>query len=151
MLIFVNFLPNFSPIFDPKWSKNGPYVFPIEYPTQKCCKNCKKSQEKPIFAEKWSFLQIFANFWPKNGPKWPKNVNFSYILHWGVLWGVPKWPPIFYHQKWPKIYRFLSFNFFFEKPRCSSSMGIFASSKMGLNMFFEDARRRKTLGSRAET
>ena len=30
-------------------------------------------------------------------------------------------------------------------------MGIFASSKMGLNKFFEGARRRKTLGSRAKT
>ena len=34
-------------------------------------------------------------------------------------------------------------NFFFQKSRCSSVMGIFASAKMGLNMFFEDARRKK--------
>ena len=122
MLIFVNFLPNFSPIFDLKWSKNGPYVFPMEYPTQKCCKNCKKSQENTIFAEKCSFFQIFANFWPKNGPKWPKNVNFSYILHLGVPFGDSQVLQtckimkivIFYYKNRPKFTDFSVSKFFFK-------------------------------------
>ena len=54
MLIFAIFCP----IFDPKWSKNGPYVFPMEYLTQKCCKNCKKVK-KNLFC--WKML-IFVNF-----------------------------------------------------------------------------------------
>ena len=126
-----SFLPIFCQLLTQKWSKNGLKMDLKCFLWKTQPRNIAKIAKKVKKAHFWlknahfcRFLPIFANFWPKNGPKWFKNVNFSYILHLCYLFGGSQVLQtckimkivIFYHQKSPKFTDF-SVSKFFDKNR----------------------------------